>query len=283
MDRVAVFIDARYLFAQGSTLLAGRKLPRGEAHIDHGKVIEAFKRFAERVSGMKLLRIYWYDGTSSGPTPQHIALAYQADVKLRLGFVNSVGQQKGVDSLIVTDMITLSRNRAMSEAVLLSGDEDLRVGVLQAQEFGVRVHLVGIKPGRGSQSIFLVQEADATYEWDESDLAPFMTCAALRPEAPQLELIPDLDQGEEPVGIIAGVAQELVNDVPAQELESLVASLRATKQVPRELDARLLAKSRAGLGQNLDSDQKREARAAFLLACETRLAAFAVAQILPEV
>ena len=51
--------------------------------------------------------------------------------------MNSSGPAKGVDSLIVTDMITLARNGAMSDAVLLSGDEDLRVGVQQAQEFGV--------------------------------------------------------------------------------------------------------------------------------------------------
>ena len=68
--------------------------------------------------------------------------------------MNSVGEQKGVDSLIVTDMINLARNRAISDAVFVSGDEDLRVGVQQAQEFGVRVHLVGIKPSRGSQRCF---------------------------------------------------------------------------------------------------------------------------------
>jgi uncharacterized LabA/DUF88 family protein len=91
---------------------------------------------------------------------QHLTPAHLQDVKVRLGFVNSVGEQKGVDSPIVTDMIALARNRAISDAVLVSGDEDLRVGVQQAQEFGVRVHLIGIKPSRGSQSLFLLQEAD---------------------------------------------------------------------------------------------------------------------------
>lgn len=138
-------MDAGYLFAQGSHLLAGRKLQRSEIALNYETVIESIGQFAERVSATKLLRVYWYDGTSTGPTSQHIALAYLAGVKVRLGFVNSVGEQKGVDSLIVTDMIALTRNRAMSEAVLLSGDEDLRVGVQQVQEFGVRVHLLAIK------------------------------------------------------------------------------------------------------------------------------------------
>ena len=142
MDRVAVFVDAGYLFAQGSKEMCGRKLLRGEISLDHQALIRALKDFAERISKLPLLRIYWYDGTSQGPTSQHNTLADQADMKVRLGFVNSAGQQKGVDSLIVTDMISLARNRAMADCVLLSGDEDLRVGVQQAQEYGVRVHLL---------------------------------------------------------------------------------------------------------------------------------------------
>lgn len=47
---------------------------------------------------------------------------------------------------------------------------DLRVGVQQAQEYGVRVHLLDIKPARGSQSIFLLQEADTIHEWDAANL-----------------------------------------------------------------------------------------------------------------
>ena len=170
MDCVAVFVDAGYLFAQGSGELCGRKLPRIELTLDHAAVVAKLKAFAETHSNLPLLRIYWYDGASQGPTPQHNTLAGLADVKVRLGLVNSVGQQKGVDSLVITDMLTLARNRAMAQCVVLSGDEDLRVGVQLAQEYGVRVHLLGIKPARGSQSILLLQEADATYEWEASDL-----------------------------------------------------------------------------------------------------------------
>lgn len=38
MDRVAVFIDAGYLFAQGSIELSGVKLPRGQIELDHRAV-----------------------------------------------------------------------------------------------------------------------------------------------------------------------------------------------------------------------------------------------------
>src|SRR6267154_1929243 len=129
MNRVAVFVDAGYLFAQGSALVTGQKRSRSEVDIDLDRVLKTLEELASPLSGVPLLSIYGYAGTATGPTPQHVAIAYNPRVKLRLGFVNTVGEQKGVDSLIVTDMIMLARNGAMSDALLLSGDEDLRVGV----------------------------------------------------------------------------------------------------------------------------------------------------------
>ena len=249
--------------AQGSIELCGTKLPRGEIALDRGALTATLKTFAEAASELRLLRIYWYDGTSQGPTSQHIALAEQTDVKVRLGFVNSQGQQKGVDSLIVTDMITLARNRAMAECVLLSGDEDLRVGVQQAQEYGVRVHLLGIKPARGSQSLFLLQEADATHEWEASDLGSFLQCSrqvdSARPDS------------EELADSLEDVARRVADEVPQAEVAALVSSIRKTKQRPRDKDAKLLGMSRRALGRDLDSSQKSEVRAAFLSALEARL------------
>lgn len=282
MERVAVFVDAGYLFAQGSQLVAGRKLQRSEVALDYEKVIEAISQFAERVSGVKLLRVYWYDGTSTGPTSQHIALAYLAGVKVRLGFVNSVGEQKGVDSLIVTDMIALARNRAMSEAVLLSGDEDLRVGVQQAQEFGVRVHLLGIKPSRGSQSVFLLQESDSTHEWAESDLAPFLQCKPKADTTAEAAVFADASAAD-PQSRVEQVGAAVAAEVPDGELESLIASFRATKQIPKLLDGKLLGLSRSAVGADLNNDQKKAVRSAFIEACESRLAVFTISKVLPPV
>ncbi|MDP1731532.1 MAG: NYN domain-containing protein, partial [Devosia sp.] len=141
MDRVAVFVDAGYLFAQGSTALTGSKKARTALVINAPKAIEALKQVAaSRAPVCSLLRIYWYDGAIGGPRPttDQALLANLDDVKLRLGFVNSHGEQKGVDSLIVTDLIELARLKSVSDAVLLSGDEDVRVGVQIAQNYGVR-------------------------------------------------------------------------------------------------------------------------------------------------
>ncbi|TMQ22298.1 MAG: NYN domain-containing protein, partial [Deltaproteobacteria bacterium] len=136
MDRVAVFIDAGYLFAQGSILAAGalgrpgaKPLPRSRTKLDEPAALAFFEKVARDCTSLPLLRIYWYDGTNAGPTPVQASLASRHNVKVRLGIVNRSGEQKGVDSLIVTDLISLSRNRAMSDAVLVTGDEDIRVGV----------------------------------------------------------------------------------------------------------------------------------------------------------
>ena len=274
MERVAVFVDAGYLFAQGFVELCGMKLKRrGEIRLtDHKAVAVKLKAFAEDVSKLPLLRIYWYDGTSQGPTSEHIALAWQADIKVRLGFVNSRGEQKGVDSLIVTDMITLARNGAMAECVLLGGDEDLRVGVQQAQEYGVRVHLLGIKPARGSQSIFLLQEADVTHEWEAADL-DFLQCnpSQVRREPSTDAVAAFLVVPDEVPDQLKQIAQQVANEVPQTELAALVDSIRATGQRPREFDGKLLAISRLELGDDLTSSQKYKAREDFLSALEARL------------
>lgn len=272
MDRVAVFVDAGYVFAQGSVLLGGKKLPRGEIALDHQKAIEACARFAEQVAGVRLLRVYWYDGTSTGPTAQHLTLAHLDNVKVRLGFVNSVGEQKGVDSLIVTDMIALARNRAISDAVLLSGDEDLRVGVQQAQEFGVRVHLVGIKPSRGSQSLFLLQEADTTHEWGGAEVSTFLTCKP-KPIAAAVAaalMVQPPDAGStDPLGQVAvKVAAALDKAV----LPALVQSFENAGQLPRDVDRQLLAGGRSEIGRDLEPTEKKSVRAAFIAACRVRLA-----------
>lgn len=269
MDRVAVFVDAGYLFAQGSVALCGQKRTRSEIRMDIGPAVAALQEFAHDQTGLPMLRIYWYDGTSTGPTSQHLALANTQGIKVRLGFVNSVGEQKGVDSLIVTDMITLARNRAMADAVLLSGDEDLRVGVQQAQELGVRVHLLGIHPSRGSQSAFLLQEADTTREWGPADLTRFLAIK------PPVETATNPADTPPPPGTatdaLESVALDLAAQVPPSDLEALVAAIDPSGPIPRDIDARLLGKGGAQQGATRTQEQKTRLRNAFRVACRARL------------
>ena len=176
MDRVAVFVDAAYLFAEGSRVLSGRKLTRSAVSLDHTAAVAALRRFARRRSGLALLRVYWYDGSANRPTRVQEALAEQADLKLRLGRVDSAGRQKGVDALMASDMVGLARNRAMADCVLLAGDDELRIAVGEVQQLGVRVHLLGIAPALRTQSRLLRREADSGHEWGSEDLGAFMHC-----------------------------------------------------------------------------------------------------------
>lgn len=85
---------------------------------------------------LRLRRVYWYDGAVNGiPTREQIAIGDLARVKLRLGRITGNGQ-KGVDGLIILDLISLARNRAVDVAVLLTGDEDLREAALQHKDSG---------------------------------------------------------------------------------------------------------------------------------------------------
>lgn len=265
MDRTAVFIDAGYLFGAGSTLIAKEALSRSALKLDCDAVLELLKQLVTEVTGLPILRVYWYDGTANGPTPQHKELGYKPSVKLRLGFVNQQGQQKGVDSLIVTDMINLARNRAMSDVLLMTGDDDIRVGVQQAQEFGVRVHLLGISPARGNQSGYLVQEADSLRELDLAEVQSFLTRSVQASEAPA----PSSDGSIEALARLAEIARHVAETLSAEDLAAVKNEKALT--VPKFVDRLLLKECTNELGGRLLTElEKTHARAAFREGCHAR-------------
>jgi len=185
LDRTAVFVDAGYLFASGSRALTptGDKLQRSQLHLDHEAVLKLLLGLVTELTGLPLLRVYWYDGASVGPNAAHIALAYRPNLKLRLGQVDDRGQQQGVDALLIADLATLAKNHACADALVLTGDDDIRPGVEQAQEHGVRVHLLGIPPARENQAAALVQAADSVREFTKDELRSFLSLAPKRPSA----------------------------------------------------------------------------------------------------
>jgi uncharacterized LabA/DUF88 family protein len=168
-----VFVDAGYVFAEGSKLIAGQKLPRAQLLLEYDVLLSRLQELATALTGLPLLRVYWYDGASNGPNPAHVALSYRPNLKLRLGSVDASGQQ-GVDDLITRDLTELAQNRAMAEALLFSGDDDLREAVELAQAHGVRVHLVGIPPVRDNQAAGLVQAADTRHELSNAEVGSFL-------------------------------------------------------------------------------------------------------------
>ena len=267
MPRVAIFVDAGYLFAQGSTALTGSKKKRIETRLDKNAVLAELLAVAkEKADGASLLRIYWYDGALGygGPTLEQEAIASSDNVKLRLGFINKAGQQKGVDSLIVTDLINLARNNAISDALLMSGDEDVRIGVEIAQGFGVRIHLLGIVPSRGSQSKQLLFEADTTVEWSKDTVSKFLEVTLVSQsdfDDGTLGQNSDTESGGR--SVLANMVVRFVGELDEDQLSKLTEHWSQTLDVPPEYDRRLLAKGRAAIGRNLDSEEKRFLRNTF--------------------
>ena len=106
--RVAVFVDAGYLYSAGTSILTGSAQNRENVELRHLEIVAKLESVAkERTNGAKMLRIYWYDGLLHGHRSlQQEALAKADNLKVRLGTVTA-GRQKGVDSLIVTDLIEL--------------------------------------------------------------------------------------------------------------------------------------------------------------------------------
>ncbi len=95
MSRVAVFIDAGYLFAQGSAALTGAsKLSRSRLSLNETAAVSEMMAAANAKSGgASFLRVYWYDSSLGSPnlSAEHAAIAQTDYVKLRLGFMNSRG------------------------------------------------------------------------------------------------------------------------------------------------------------------------------------------------
>jgi len=173
LDRAAVFVDAGYVFAEGSKLIAGQVLPRSQLLLDYDVLLQLLHGLTASLTGLPLLRVYWYDGASAGPSAAHVALSYRPNLKLRLGGVDASGQQ-GVDQLLARDLVKLSRSRALADALLLSGDDDLRPAAEIAQGHGVRLHLLAIPPARDNQAAALAQAADTRHELSDVEVRTFL-------------------------------------------------------------------------------------------------------------
>ena len=268
-------MDAGYLYAAGAIALTGSAQNREKMNLRQNEAIAKLANTATGVAkGASLLRIYWYDGLLGGrPSPEQEALANSDNVKVKLGAVVA-GRQKGVDSLIVTDLIELARNHALSDAVLLSGDEDLRVGVQMAQGFGVRIHLIGIVPSRGNQSHLLMQEADTTIEWSRADIEEIMP---LRP-AEEAELETSAAQkgsgsgGDVEFDLLRKLASQVVESIAQSELGTVANAIHMNRDlVPSDYDKILLLKGAALLGRNLTQAEKHRVRDNFKEVVKARL------------
>lgn len=86
MKQFAVFVDAGYLFAQGSVCISGATRQRPDIILSNDLVVDTLRRFGESEAiGACLLRIYRYDAPPHGASSlEQTQIAEFDDTKLRL-------------------------------------------------------------------------------------------------------------------------------------------------------------------------------------------------------
>lgn len=274
MLQAAIFVDAGYAYAQGAVTIGSPGVKRHRLRLNPSAIVTALTDLAMSVEPRgRLLRVYWYDGLARGGSmnSDQEALARHQNVKCRFGSINTFGEQKGVDSLIVTDLIELARSHAISDAIILSGDEDVRVGVQVAQGFGIRVHLLGLHPARGSQSPSLIAESDTHHEWGKTQVGQFLT---ILPEpSGQPSGIPQ-STGKLPIAS----TEEIWMDAFAAERVRAISKNEATEilkfadenqnQLPGDFDRPALGEARVYLGRDLSFNERKDLRAALRAALQ---------------
>lgn len=161
----AIYVDVGYLISSAATRVTGTSL-RGGVVIDYQRLIDALIAQVAQDTDLPLLRVNWYDSAAgrhgtADTRQQQIGLLPR--VKLRLGRLNPLGEQKGVDIRIGLDLVAHAHSGAVDQMYLVTGDDDLTEAVEEAQTRGVQVILV-VVPGKDDKphglSNNLQREAD---------------------------------------------------------------------------------------------------------------------------
>lgn len=268
MRRIAVFVDAGYFWVQATHIVHGKRCGREEVTVNYPALRESLlEQVRTQFPNAELLRVYWCDGPGSGgKTTDHRSIEDLDDFKLRLGTRNGAGAQKAVDGLIIADIIGLAQTKAISEALLVTGDADLTPGVMAAQNLGIRVHLLSLGP-IAATSPFLKAEVDRKTHWDDIEVRKFVRtvekAVSVSPDAPPMR------SEVAPMDIAAAVTNLYPFDseaIATPVFETLTPELRAMVPkkgaLPSEVDRPLLTQGRKVLGRPLTETEKRELRGA---------------------
>lgn len=275
MDRFVVMVDAGYFLRQSIEIVSGcASKERKELGITAPDVmIDELVKKCRSVLGIpnrELLRVYWYDGVmSTGLTTQQKSIVSLPDVLFRAGTINSHGQQKGVDSLIVTDLIELASNHSICDAALVTGDSDLAVGIEISQMKGVRIAVIGLEDlsvgVSHKQSFEITSRADRIGRWGGSDLAPFMR---YNPPTSVVHVTPvasSVSTVSVAPSAISSASSPLTDEEKIKsEVKSFIASQAnpkdsidpSTKSIDGTIDKQLLYHVYSGLGRKLTGGEK---------------------------
>ena len=174
MDRCALFVDAGYVLTDGAMAVHGTRR-RESVSWDYAGLLQLFGNMAVERTRLPLLRCYWYEATVEGRrSADHDTLADLPGVKLRVAKMRP-GRREGVEGEIHRDLTTLARNKAVSEVMVVSAEEDLAQVIADVQDMGMRVTLLHIAAdGNPTISRALRQECDDIVEISAAQLRPYV-------------------------------------------------------------------------------------------------------------
>jgi uncharacterized LabA/DUF88 family protein len=181
VDRCALFVDAGYVLADGAMAAHGTS-QREAVSWNYAGLLRFFAGLAADRTGLPLLRCYWYEATVDGRrTSEHDTLADLPGLTLRLGRMRP-GKREGVETEIHRDLTTLARNRAVSDVLLVSAEDDLAQVIADVQDLGVRVIIMHISvDGNWTVSRALRQQCDDIVEIQGTQLRPYAELAGGEP------------------------------------------------------------------------------------------------------
>jgi uncharacterized LabA/DUF88 family protein len=178
LDRCALFVDAGYALADGALAVHGTR-NRDSVSWDYQGLLKLLGVLSTERTGVPLLRCYWYDSVLNGDrTSEHDTVADLPGTKLRVSKVRP-SRKEGVEAEIRRDLTALARNRAVSDVVILSAEEELGTVVAEVQDLGIRAVLMHVTvDGKITVSRSLLQECDDAIEVSALQLRPFVDLIA---------------------------------------------------------------------------------------------------------
>src|SRR6266568_1928611 len=208
------------MLADGAMAVHGTR-HRDSVSWDYSGLLKFLSGLSRDRSGLPMLRCYWYEATVGGRrTSEHDTLADLPGVKLRLGRMRP-GRREGVEAEMHRDLTTLARNGAITDAILVSGEEDLAEVVAEVQDLGIRVILVHITvDGNWTIARPLRQECDDILEIGSAHLRPFVDLIAGAEPGGTQHAQPGGTQHAQPGGAQQGQAtgiQSQPGDLPGQQ------------------------------------------------------------------
>jgi hypothetical protein len=175
VDRCALFVDAGYVLTDGAMAVQGTRR-RESVSWDYAGLLQLLGNMAVERTRLPLLRCYWYEATVEGRrSADHDTLADLPGVKLRVAKMRP-GRREGVEGEIHRDLTTLARNKAVSDVMVVSAEEDLAQVIADVQDMGMRVTLLHIAATDGNPTIprALRQECDDIAEISTAQLRPYV-------------------------------------------------------------------------------------------------------------